>query len=311
MSKEKRSFVLCAKLRRTGACSPTLDEVMAGQPAVHRMNRVERVALAYDGELVRRTNELLLIAFKSATAAVLGACEMQRRCAGMPQVAGDELALGIGIHKASPPIRARAALSLLKPSERRDFKRRFGFDVAAQLADQTLGNCVVISSLVAGMLDPELLDASQNERNKEADLSVHLLDWRKVLIHSVLAPGAAAGTVANRPRPSTYRIMLGRGSDRRQFGADSPIASFGRDPGCDVVIGHQLASRLHARIEITDDGCILTDHSANGTCIQMPDGIEVLIRDKSFLLPMNGRIAFGHVVRDRTDAAFDFEIVAA
>ena len=90
----------------------------------------------------------------------------------------------------------------------------------------------------------------------------------------------------------------------------NPCASFGRDPGCDIVLSNPFASRLHALVEIGSEGCFLTDQSANGTCIQMPDGAEVLIRDKPFRLPNHGRLAFGHSIKSLPDAVFEFEIDA-
>ena len=90
----------------------------------------------------------------------------------------------------------------------------------------------------------------------------------------------------------------------------NPCASFGRDPGCDIVLSNPFASRLHALVEIGSEGCFLTDQSANGTCIQMPDGTEVLIRDKPFRLPNHGRLAFGHSIKSLPDAVFEFEIDA-
>lgn len=166
MSKGKRSFVLCAKLRRTETPGADADEVMAGQLAIRRLNRIEWVALAYDGRLARRTDDLLLIAFNTAKAAVLSACEMQRRCASLPQVPGSKLALRIGIHKASPPTVPPTQFTQPRPTERRDRKRRFGFEVARLLTDHAPDNGVAVSSLVAATLDPVLLEGSRRERGQ-------------------------------------------------------------------------------------------------------------------------------------------------
>lgn len=303
MSDGKRGFVVCARLERTEAPHASADAVMAGQPAVRRLNRMERVALAYDGRLARRTDRMLLVAFNTAHGAVLGACEMQRRCADLPQVSGDTLALRIGIHKASPQRQPRLPRpSLLKPVERRDLKRRFGFEVALQLADRAPDNGIVVSGLAAGALAPTLLEASPPERDVQTDLPVHVLNWHQVLMRSILTPIAVKAPLGT--------FVLSRGGQRLELGPERSTVAFGRDPGCDVVLAHPFASRLHARIELRADGCVLTDQSANGTCVQMPNGLEVLIRDKAFRLPESGRLAFGHSIRKAPDAVFDFELAA-
>lgn len=303
MSKGKRSFVLCAKLRRTETPGADADEVMAGQLAIRRLNRIEWVALAYDGRLARRTDDLLLIAFNTAKAAVLSACEMQRRCASLPQVPGSKLALRIGIHKASPPTVPPTQFTQPRPTERRDRKRRFGFEVARLLTDHAPDNGVAVSSLVAATLDPVLLEESRPERGKATDLRAHILQWENVLMR----PPAQSPQAACSP---AFTLILAHGRQQHELGRMGPVTTFGRDPACDVVLTDPFASRLHAQIEVGREGCVLTDLSVNGTCIQLLDGNELLIRDGSFCLPERGRIAFGHSVRKLPDAVYEFAVVS-
>ena len=303
MSKGKRSFVLCAKLRRTETPGADADEVMAGQLAIRRLNRIEWVALAYDGRLALRTDDLLLIAFNTAKAAVLSACEMQRRCASLPQVPGSKLALRIGIHKASPPTVPPTQFTQPRPTERRDRKRRFGFEVARLLTDHAPDNGVAVSSLVAATLDPVLLEESRRERGKATDLRAHILQWENVLMRPpVQSPQAV--------RSAAFTLILAHGCQQHELGRMGPVTTFGRDPACDVVLTDPFASRLHAQIEVGREGCVLTDLSVNGTCIQLLDGNELLIRDGSFCLPERGRIAFGHSVRKLPDAVYEFAVVS-
>jgi Transglycosylase SLT domain/FHA domain len=63
-------------------------------------------------------------------------------------------------------------------------------------------------------------------------------------------------------------VRLERG--RRVGSVALPAAPFtlGRDPGCDLVLSHARVSRLHARIEPSERGHVLTDlQSANGTAV--------------------------------------------
>ena len=80
------AYVVCAQLRGNFPFAESHDAT-AGQPIHRRINRMERVALAYGGNLVRRAGDMLLVSFATANAAALAACEMQRRCRGMPRLA--------------------------------------------------------------------------------------------------------------------------------------------------------------------------------------------------------------------------------
>lgn len=304
MSEGKRSFVLCAKLQRTEAPGTDADEVMAGQLAIRRLNRIEWVALAYEGKLTRRSDDLLLVAFNTAKGAVLGACEMQRRCASLPQVPGSKLALRIGVHKASPPTPPATGLVQPRPAERRDRKRRFGYQIARLLTERAPDDGIAVSSLVAGSLDPILLEGSKRQRDEATDLPAYTLQWEDVLMRS-LRSTAKTPLVTRSP----FALILAHGRQHHELGRMGTVTTFGRDPACDVVLTDPFASRLHAQIEVGREGCVLTDLSANGTCIQLLDGNELLVRDESFCLPERGRIAFGHSVRKLPDAVYEFAVV--
>lgn len=92
---------------RTGHASVEFDDAQAGYPMERRLNRMERVAASFRGRIDARFNNGMLMTFDSADAALLGACEMQHRCAGLPQVAGQRLALRIGAGLRTPTLKRR------------------------------------------------------------------------------------------------------------------------------------------------------------------------------------------------------------
>lgn len=307
MGKSKNAYVVYVKLQGADALCSGLDEVMAGQPVVRRLNRMERVALAYDGTLVRRTNEGLLMSFSSANAALLGACEMQQRCAGLPQVSGNRLALQIGIHKAAPESCLHAKQTAEGRQERRDRKRRIGFDTARRLANAAPENGIIASSLVAKALDQKIRQASQPLDSAADEIPAQSFDWRNmretkvsIAMRDAKPPRAPQKLVLRQSAQGTQSIELDRLNS---------ITTFGRDPGCDVMVTDAFASRIHAHIEMRRDGCILTDHSANGTCVLLPDGTETLVRDTRIILAASGRLAFGHSTSKNGNDVFEFELI--
>ncbi len=67
-------------------------------------------------------------------------------------------------------------------------------------------------------------------------------------------------------RARLVQIEQGRRVGTTQISSD--LLTIGRDPGCDVVLEHARISRLHARIEASENGHVLIDLcSANGTVV--------------------------------------------
>jgi len=81
--------------------------------------------------------------------------------------------------------------------------------------------------------------------------------------------------------------------------------TIGRESSCDLTFEHPAVSRLHARIELLDDGlvCVHDTGSQNGTFLNRN---ETWIRVRKVTLCIGDRIRFGEheVPLDRLTAAF-------
>lgn len=83
------------------------------------------------------------------------------------------------------------------------------------------------------------------------------------------------------------------------------IKTCGRDPSCDLVLDDPALSRLHARIELADDGLVSINDagSSNGTFVNRND---CWIRVRKIHLCIGDRIRFGdfEVPLERLTAIF-------
>lgn len=72
------------------------------------------------------------------------------------------------------------------------------------------------------------------------------------------------------------------------------IKTCGRDPDCDLMLEHSTLSRLHARIELAEDGLISVHDagSSNGTFLNRNDS---WIRIRKITLCIGDRVRFGDV----------------
>lgn len=302
------AYVVCATLHGADSPYPELSETVAGQPVVRRLNRMERVAHAFDGHLVCRRNESLLITFDTASAAIRGSCEMQRRCNGLPQVSGNRFGLQIGIHRTLPDGRAQASRQSVSGEnipERRDHARRAGFDAASRLAFVAPEDKIVVSEQVLESLGPAMKQISVPIGSAGADMAAYAFNWQRAITLRTLMPTPpffAKNTARN-------RLVLRQGERRLELSDTNSVTVFGRDPRSDVVITDRFASRTHAHIRISAEGCVLTDQSANGTSVRLENGDEFVVKHESLILTGRGRISFGHLARKCTGDTFEFVVI--
>jgi hypothetical protein len=244
---------------------------------------------------------MLLAGFATANAAALAACEMQRRCHGMPRLAHYPVSLHVGIHRATPP-RTRPA----DPGERRDANRRFGFAMALLLADAADRDCVLVSGLVFRALAPDLRERCRPLADALSGTPVYRMDWNAALsLQPQVSIHAAPAT------PSRRQLVLRKDASRLVLDQLDAVTSLGRDPACDVIVADPLVSREHAHIEVRSEGCVLSDHSTNGTSVVFHSGHEVLLRNESFLLEGRGRISLGRSAETNPAGAIEFRVLNA
>lgn len=293
-------YAICARLLGPAATSAEVRKAGGQAPESHVMTRMERIVLAYNGKLTRKDRRMILASFASADAAALAACEMQRRCFGMPRMLPRLLTLHIGIHRVAKPRSRRSPPS--GAEERRDTDRRFGFGKAMLLAGKSAADGVLLSDMAFRALMPDLRKQCAL-RDSSPGFPIYDLDWQQVLsLHTRVS------LFGNSPPPSDRQLMLRVGANRLVIEHLNGVAIFGRDPACDVIIPDKLVSREHGCIEIQPEGCFLTDHSANGTNIVFHDGQNILVRNQSLLIEGHGHITLGRVADRNTAGSIEFRV---
>jgi hypothetical protein len=276
MIKSRSKFFLYARVARAEPGDETFDDAKAGHPVERRLNRIERVAATCHAQVEGRFERGILITFGSPDAAVLGACEMQRRCAVLPQVLRMKLALRIGVHQGM--IRQR--------SEDVD-------DHAAEIATQfaRINDGILISAELLDNLGKELHRFARPYEETVADTSVLTFEWREI------PQGAGAESLLSESKYSWRTgpyLQLQLGLKMLELSAEHhPVATIGRDPASDFILDDVHVSRNHCRIECTPKDILLTDSSTNGTIIVTENKQEILVKNGSATLNGRGMIFFG------------------
>jgi hypothetical protein len=277
MSSSRSKYRLHAEVVVTGAVSAGFDDAMAGHPLERRLNRMERVAAIYLGQIDKRLSNGLQMAFDRADAALLGACEMQQRCSVLPQVAGHRLALRIGIHQGLVRQRSKDGVDNVR-------------EIAAQLAVADDG--IVASDAVIAAINPELLKFTQPVGEISAGIAAYQIDWRREIPSSTF-DSESVWPVSRPPQPIGPHLVLHYDQKTLEISKDKPAITVGRESANDLVVAGDRVSRNHCRIEKQEACIVLTDTSTNGTSVAPEEGVELLLKKGSVILRGKGMLFFG------------------
>lgn len=238
------------------------------------LDALARVAEAAGARVLKRLPEKLMVVAESPEAAADAAAEMH---AGLAATQG--LALGVGFHHGS----------VIRHSD--DVHGRT-VNLAARLADRAAGGTILTTEATAQQLGMPYRNAMRHlgalkVKGVSEDLELCELLWREDA-DATLAP---ARRPSASPAPRAMFSVLCDGEERHFPPATGEIL-IGRDPGCDLVVSHPLASRRHCTVERRDDRYVLTDHSANGTWVTV-QGREMRLHREDLVLGRQGKIALG------------------
>lgn len=277
MNDVRRRFHVYARLSVIGNAADEFDDVKAGRPVERRLNRMERVVIAFRGQIDQRFPNGLDISFDSADAALLSACEMQHRCSELPQVSKHRLALHIGIHRGL--VRQRS----------KDNADNAG-EIAAKLAIVEDG--VVVSDLVVADVNTQINKIVSRLDNPPEGVKAFLVDWQSEISASAFG-GESVWPTSIASHPAGPYLRLHHGLKTLELTKENPVVTIGRDPKSDLVFVNSHVSRNHCQIERHNDGIVLIDASVNGTCVKPDDGPELLVKNDSAALTGKGLLLFG------------------
>ncbi len=296
MNSARQTFILHAEIVRSGAPTEDFDDARAGHPLERRLNRIERVAATFAGHIQLRFSNGMRMLFLNPESALLGACEMQIRCALLPQVAQHRMSLRIGIecqsvrersHDEGPPVPEATRLALLDDG-------------------------IVVAPCLSGALPGEFHDLLQP---LPADLAARLTARGSALYHSVDWRTRGTAT-ANGDMPVSFaesvplplRLLLMHGDNTLTLTPDKMPFTIGRDPQCGLSIDDIHSSRHHCRIAYAAGGFTITDTSTNGTTVIPERGEPLSVKGSSLPLAGRGILIFGRPFNGDRRGAVRYEI---
>jgi hypothetical protein len=293
MYKARRHFLLCAEIVGHESDLFTLPAMLLSETVRRRINRMERATESYWGKVVHRRPFGVLASFETAISAVLGACEMHRRCSLLPLMPEIKLGLQVGIH-----IDTEDHLG--------SNNAKFAEELPLRLGRMSGIEGVAISKAAFDALTPAMRLKVHFQTQDSDGLSAHIMNWqvnRPTLQDRVVA---ASHQVAA-PCPERYAILRHAGQEYR-LDRSRPCITIGRDYTNHIVIDDPRTSRNHCRITRRSDGWLLQDQSTNGTVVTFAQGRSHVIKRSLIALHGSGRITFGESVQENAFRQIEFEI---
>lgn len=289
-------YLLYGTVHETTEQPAHLDSDLLGKLLQRRLKRLERVLDAHGGLLVKALPRGLVAGFDSAEAALVGACEMQRRCAVIPQLADTQLSLKIGIHAS---IKQHLTRHAVDPAEA----------TAAKLSALLGQSGIVLSEQVMENLPAELKETSSAIANDGSAIAAFSVDWHAVPARPLPRLSPPEDSAGEKPLPPAGScVILRQGDQEFVFGTRQHVIAIGRDMACDLPINSPKVSRKHARIIYRLGNYVLIDTSTNGTYLYPDEGAASRIQKNMIVLSGKGRIGFGLTWEAGSPHSFEFEL---
>src|ERR1035437_1063741 len=252
--------VLFAEVSGSARLHEKLGETEALRAVERCMKRMERAVEAFNGRIIKQSDDELMAVFEVADEAFLAAFEMQQRVADLPPVSGVKLAI-------------RAGFSHGVTNEEQGILADEVVNTAAHLAGLAKP-CQILTSLQAqSALSPPLQLSTRDLGSVVAKGNFPgMRIFELIALDSSLLATTADGF------PDTGKSKASQGSRLRlRYGEElvildkrTHVISVGRDVECDAVIRDRRASRHHLLVEWREGHkFVLTDKSTNGTFVTL------------------------------------------
>ncbi len=249
------------------------------------------------GRVVKTIGDEVMATFDTADDAAQAAAEMQEGITEGMNVDGKPLAIRIGFHFGP---------ALLENND------VFGdaVNVAARMAGQAKAGQILTTNLTLTSLS-DIWQASTRQvdlaqlKGKKDEVAMYEILWQRENVTRM-------ATMAFQT-PSTQkkhaRMVLEYQGIKAECGEDHTAVVMGRQEGNDLVVKHNLISRLHAKVEFRKGNFILTDQSINGTYVRTNEGEEAFVRRDAFTLKGSGALGLGQSLTRESEDAVRYDLV--
>jgi adenylate cyclase len=287
---KRETTVLFADLIGAGDLYTKAGDAAGGEAIKKCVERLRKAV--YDcgggGRVMQIKGDKVMVLLSSPDIAADAAVAMHTAMDDVPALKGTKLALGIGFHHG-PVIQKDNDI--------------FGdtVNLAARLVEQAANGQIITTEETGKRLAPlyrawmrKLYSIEMKGRSGEVALCE--LVWRADESATQYAKSRTA-------EPSAKSVLTLKYKDQKIVRRrEKELITIGREEVCGLVIAEANASRQHCTIERRKGRFVLSDHSANGTFVNIDGEKEVELQREDFVLSRRGVITFGQPRASATES---------
>ncbi len=259
----------------------TVGDMVAFEAIARCIALMKSCAQALGGRIVKTIGDEVMVVFPRAEQAFQASIDMQLAISELPAIAGQSLALRIGLH-CGPVL----------PDDSGDV---FGdtVNIAARLRElaspgQIITSKDTVEQLSTGFRQMVRQLYSIHVRGKKLPMELFEAIWQ------LGADLTVVGSDTQSSCDSSLLTLRYRDKCLELNDASTPsLLTIGRGANMSIVVNDPRASRTHASIECRDGRYVLLDCSSNGTRITIDSGHELVLRRDEVTLWGHGWISFG------------------
>lgn len=289
--------VLFADISSSAQLYDSLGDTVALQKIGGSISVLAELVAENHGKVIKTIGDEIMSTFPGADTAVLAAAAMQETVTKTFPQGGTEIQFCIGVH--------------------------YGQVVVEE--DDVFGDTVNIAARLVKLANPgqilttratiDVLPTDLSSRTRHLG-SFPIQGKREMMkVYEVLPSEArrdpeltlASADNLKLEMPNFYLLLRHREKEIRLHEEGRTIL-MGRDPGHELVIDDQLASRNHASIEYSHGKFVLEDHSTNGTFVLTHEGETLHLHREKFLLRGKGQISLGREPTDNPTELVQFDL---
>jgi adenylate cyclase len=290
--------VLFADVCGSTALYDKLGDDLARQLIMRCINTMSGRIATYQGTLIKTIGDEIMCIFPSAEAAFHASCAMQLAVENDRASNVSSLHIRIGFNYGDVI------------NERNDV---FGntVNVAARVASITRAGQIMATQAVFDAVPADLRNRMRQIFRADFEGKQDRLDIFQVIFEKEDPLSTRIGMPAYRKSPDNNDEMILRYRDESlKVNKERRSVALGREGACDLIVQHDLASRLHIRIELRSGKFIIADQSTNGTYIRSSDGSVVHITREETVLYGNGSISLGQSFAEYPTELVEFSITS-
>ncbi|HET7923224.1 MAG TPA: FHA domain-containing protein [Gammaproteobacteria bacterium] len=244
-------------------------------PAAEQLAPLRDILSQYEGRLLESGPHRIFAAFKRADAAFDAAKALHARPVGSPPVV--------------PRLSTHAGRVLLEGETASGAPVNALLLLAEMASDRNLLVTGSVNKELSPFWQTQLLPLQQASPLPDAEETLHVLPWaQEDRTRMMTMMWGSQNTVSGH-----MHLELKYRERQLEVSEAQPAIIVGRSSQCDLVVQHQLASRLHARVEYRDGNFVLVDQSGNGTFVAFNDGSKRRVHMNAMPIRGSGQIGLG------------------